>query len=1743
MGRPRRFTGKWAFVISLIVSMIGMGAYTPARAQFFKVTPIVQGNNPATFDSVRIGGASDTGVSDINDQGQIVGSATFFYNNGTAKHAFLWDSTSGFTDLGDLGDGLDYSRAQAINNNGTVVGFSCLSDRNYWDFCDEIRAFVSDGGSMTELEAPFVLEKKVAEFMSDDDKEAEWINRDTAHVAVDVNINGQTVGTRVQSGTKVVNSIVENFGYKGASLWNGASHVDMDEPLDEASHREELGAADIDYSALAINDLGDVTVRWTALDPEGTILQEGTSLWNSSSGRVDFDDLFPPGFTPLTEINNSRQVVGRSDALGGYALWDPEQGVRSLNVGFEEDLNPEGLNDLGQVLFEPDFSFQSPALWLPDSALGLPAGLHDLDGRTLGEWDLMEARHLSNTGHIIAVAEGPDGTERAVLLTPTQPNDIDPFAVVTLTASNFPWSGEAGDPVNTRTGEFTRIPPPDLDLGGPLPLRFQRYHGSLLRREGKIQGRLGDNWLHNFEWTLRQAEDTVVVVTWRGATVRFEHDGVRWQLVRTPDTPYQLVETSEGFRLGDPRRERIYTFDAAGRLTRVADRNGNAHVLTYTGAQLMKVADGLGRTLTFSYNEDGLLETVSDGTRTVEYYYESNGPLQGLDEVFGGGVESSYAPTLYRAEDGFQATEFSSVDVKLQYDEQGRVARQEIGDGAYTFAYGPDATTVTGPLGGTEQHTHGANGALALTSGPAGSRSLGSDADGRRSSVTDRVGETTTLSYHAPTGRVTSITYPDGTSMTHTYAAQEQSGLTFYDKIQTTYPDGTTETYSYDEAGNVTSVTDRAGRTGTFTYNERGQVVSATNPAGGTSTFTYNADGTIASATGPMGNTRTFSYDDLRRRARMTYADGSTVERTYNEADRVLTETDERGNTTTYTYTFDGLLESVNDPLGGTRSFEYNDGLLTSILSSTGARTTFSHDRAGHVTSTTDPNGNSTSFSYDPAGRITGVTDPAGNTWTRSYDAEGRLTAASNPLGHTVQYTYDAKGRPRRITSPGGNATELGYDGMGRVTSLTGSERSATYRFNVMGRLTNLSTGGVATAVQRNALGQITNITGPTGEAWTRTYNAAGVLVAATDPLGHTTTYSYNERGWVEQVDRPDATLSITHDPAGNVTEQSYSGGPTLNYTYDANGRLTAATGVTLDRNARGDVVSTNGMAVTRDAGGRITSLTLAEGKTISYSYDARGLLTEVSDWEGGSTTFSYDAAGRLTAVERPNGVVTTYTYDSDNRVVGIEERKGETLIAAHALTRDVSGNVTSATRNVPQGPEAAPNPETFSVGAGHQITGFSYDAAGRRTQDDRRSYTWDAASRLTSYSEDGQTVEYTYDAFGNLLTRTEGSTTREYVQNYALGLPSISVVREGGSDPYYYVHTPDGRLLYRIAADSSRQFYHYDEMGNTIMLTGEAGAVVAAYAYTPYGQIVGQSGAIQDNPFTYRGKYGVIREGSGLYRMRRRLYDAKTRRFTTREPVAGLLHPQLANPYQYAAQNPRRYIDPLGASPSEPSTFEGSTLDQATSLASKAQFPSTFAGVSTTGMDIKQHSFRIRNSKSARGLVGVLHDAADQQLQNAHTSEAFGDAKDYQRFSRNSRRFRDVANGADGVGKWAGRVGQGATVAGVANDLGKTYNRINAATAEITQAQDASLSTLDRHLAEANRLKEQKIITPARHEELVRSIFESYQARQDAESAAEVLGGYNIGIVTETVIGANNAASNLIPDPAGWTRTSYKSR
>ena len=234
--------------------------------------------------------------------------------------------------------------------------------------------------------------------------------------------------------------------------------------------------------------------------------------------------------------------------------------------------------------------------------------------------------------------------------------------------------------------------------------------------------------------------------------------------------------------------------------------------------------------------------------------------------------------------------------------------------------------------------------------------------------------------------------------------------------------------------------------------------------------------------------------------------------------------------------------------------------------------------------------------------------------------------------------------------------------------------------------------GGASALYGRDALGLLVGVTDPNGGAWQYPRDALGRTTASTDPLGRTAAYGYDSRHRITQETLPGGlgTVALRYDGTSNLTGLTYSDGTDLSYTYDANGRLTAATGVTLARDAGGRIIESNGLSAAYDAEGRIASVTLPGG-AVTYRYDGRGLLTAVEDWLGGVTSFSYDGASRLVSMERPNGVTTTYAYDTEGRLLGIEETDGAgkgdgsaATLASTVLERDARGNITRATREAP---------------------------------------------------------------------------------------------------------------------------------------------------------------------------------------------------------------------------------------------------------------------------------------------------------------------------------------------------------------------------------------------------------------------------------------------------------------------------
>jgi len=146
-------------------------------------------------------------------------------------------------------------------------------------------------------------------------------------------------------------------------------------------------------------------------------------------------------------------------------------------------------------------------------------------------------------------------------------------------SANYVYSAYAKDPINTYTGELYDSYSPDLNLGGPIPLFFRRYYASGLKDDG-VTGNMGDNWLHNFEWTMTLSGTNATIISNKGRNITFSKNSTSWDLTGKTDIVYQLDENSGVFTLLDPRNWPMYKFDASGLLTGIEDGKGNDHTRT-----------------------------------------------------------------------------------------------------------------------------------------------------------------------------------------------------------------------------------------------------------------------------------------------------------------------------------------------------------------------------------------------------------------------------------------------------------------------------------------------------------------------------------------------------------------------------------------------------------------------------------------------------------------------------------------------------------------------------------------------------------------------------------------------------------------------------------------------------------------------------------------------------------------------------------------------------------------------------------------------------------------------------------------------------------------------------------------------------------------------------------------------------------------------------------------------------------
>ena len=371
-------------------------------------------------------------------------------------------------------------------------------------------------------------------------------------------------------------------------------------------------------------------------------------------------------------------------------------------------------------------------------------------------------------------------------------------------------------------------------------------------------------------------------------------------------------------------------------------------------------------------------------------------------------------------------------------------------------------------------------------------------------------------------------------------------------------------------------------------------------------------------------------------------------------------------------------------------TFEYDENNhLKTLTDLDGDITTIERDGTGQPQAIIGPDSHQTTFERDNNGYLTAITNPAGETYNFEYTTDGLITKTKNPRGREYTYEYDEKGRLLKGVNPLSGSrttnrteTEKGY----QVTAASPEGRITNYqvehldngdlrRINTFpdgtiresledhaGKTTLILPDGATTEVQKGADPRF-GLLAPTMDGAAQTTPSGLTMTASTtrsvelsdenDIFSHTkltNTATINGKTTTTEFITADRTWTTT-SPEGRQTTviQNEKGRPItyripgledVNMNYDNRGRLTTI--------SQGDGTDqrTTTMAYyeTGDQKGRLSTITDALSRTMSYNYNQAGRVTRQTLPDGREVNYEYDQMGNLVSITPPGK--TAHIFD-----------------------------------------------------------------------------------------------------------------------------------------------------------------------------------------------------------------------------------------------------------------------------------------------------------------------------------------------------------------------------------------------------------------------------------------------------------------------------------------------------------------
>ncbi|HPF98543.1 MAG TPA: RHS repeat-associated core domain-containing protein [Kiritimatiellia bacterium] len=651
----------------------------------------------------------------------------------------------------------------------------------------------------------------------------------------------------------------------------------------------------------------------------------------------------------------------------------------------------------------------------------------------------------------------------------------------------------------------------------------------------------------------------------------------------------------------------------------------------------------------------------------------------------------------------------------------------------------------------------------------------------------------------------------------------------------------------------LTNITDAVGRSTRFQYDAQGRCTNVIVPGGAACAYRYDANQNLVESRDAAGNTTLFRYNAQHYMTNMstegrtwtfTWETGS-VAGTYT---RISTVADALGRTNYYyamSQPMDNRAVWRDDPTGGFWIYYSSNGMTTQVKDPTDRYTLTSYSN-GWATTVTNPGGCTMRMSYDPHGRLLRRVNYDGTVETRGYDAKGRIAAATNALGQAMRFGYDSRGNLTNLVSFGGREQRWQYNALGLVTAA-------------------VNAAGERTTFAFNSLGKPTRMTDPLGYSATFGYDAAGFdVVAITNRRGFVTRFEYDALRRRTRTIRPDGT--------------------TERIVYDC-----CAESQRIDGNSRTTTVERNAMLWP-------TASIDPMGRRTTYAYNNFNKLKRIVDPLARTNTYRYDAAGRMTNHITALGRSMYYTYDANDNISSVSTSAFSSDF--YSFSFDCMNRVQSINDPLWHFTSCYYDPLgrlTNTFNARFQRTGFTYDADGLligRVENGAASvFAYDAALRLTNFSNDAGSFSYTYDARGDVIAarypggRTlsfardpEGNvTTMTYpdgtVVSYACDSRDRVTNMAWGANWIRFTYDAEGNPLREQRSNGGDTYWGWDAANDPTGILHRAGTsnlIQLAYYRDAAGQttnIVKQGGLIPwsplQSPATNRARFDVANEAT----------------------------------------------------------------------------------------------------------------------------------------------------------------------------------------------------------------------------------------------------------------------------------------